>query len=94
MVRYVSESHLDKIFDLFFAERNNEIRSILGESLFILSLQLNMRRYWLQSPRYDQLTEAVFQQGDFSEICAKILAHICSLTSARVYIPGESHIVS
>jgi len=60
MVRYVSESHLDKIFDLFFAERNNEIRSILGESLFILSLQLNMRRYWLQSPRYDQLTEAVF----------------------------------
>ena len=47
MVRYVSEAHLDKIFELFFAEKNTEVRSVLGESLFILSLQLKMRRYWL-----------------------------------------------
>ncbi len=47
MVRYVSEAHLDRIFELFFAEKNTEIRSVLGESLLILSLQLKMRRYWL-----------------------------------------------
>lgn len=47
MVKYVSEVHLDRIFKLFFAEKNKEIRSELGESLFILSLQLNLRRYWL-----------------------------------------------
>ena len=47
MVRYVNEAHLDRIFELFFAEKNKEIRSVLGESLFILSLQLKMRRYWL-----------------------------------------------
>lgn len=53
MVRYVSEAHLDRIFELFFSEKNTEVRSVLGESMLILSLQLKMRRYWLQSPRYD-----------------------------------------
>jgi hypothetical protein len=38
MVRYVSEAHLNRIFELFVSEKNAEVRSVLGESLFILSL--------------------------------------------------------
>ena len=100
----VSENNLDSIIDLLGNEEvDPKVRLALAETLVVITKSLGFRKSFLRTKFFDVLAKIALrvvedrenpteQLIEISSLVIQVLIQVNSLTSNRVYIPGESKI--